>query len=93
MGSTFARPPARAGFGDLAGRTVALDAAAAAVLGDDVAGLQTPVVLCVGAEREGLPGEVLDAAAHRARIPVREGGPGVAERGHGRHDRSVRARP
>ena len=34
--------------------------------------LRSPVVLCLGGEREGLPGEGLDA---RARIPIRVDGP------------------
>ncbi len=33
------------------------------------------MVVCVGAEREGLPAEVVEAAAASARIPIREGGP------------------
>lgn len=71
MGSLFARPPARAGFGDLGGTRVALDARAVEPLGDAV----RPVVLCLGGEREGLPEEVLEAAEVRARIPLREDGP------------------
>ena len=34
-----------------------------------------PVVVCLGAEREGLPAEVLAAADAVARIPLRPGGP------------------
>ena len=37
--------------------------------------VEPPAVLCVGAEREGLPEEVLDAAAVTASIPLRPGGP------------------
>ena len=33
------------------------------------------MVVCLGAEREGLPAEVLDAADAVARIPLRPGGP------------------
>lgn len=73
MGSVFARPPARAGFAELSGTTLALDARAARPLRDlDCA---PPVVVCLGAEREGLPPEVGDAASVRARIPLREDGP------------------
>jgi tRNA G18 (ribose-2'-O)-methylase SpoU len=32
-------------------------------------------VLCLGAEREGLPKEILSRAAETVRIPLREGGP------------------
>ena len=34
-----------------------------------------PPVLCLGAEREGLPAEVLEAADAVVRIPLRPGGP------------------
>jgi RNA methyltransferase, TrmH family len=73
MGSVFARPPARAGFTSLDGGKLALDARADAVL----AGVNPspPLVVCAGAERDGLPAEVLDAADHRARVPIRLGGP------------------
>jgi TrmH family RNA methyltransferase len=73
MGSVFARPPARAGFMSLDGGKLALDASADAVL----AGVNPspPLVVCAGAERDGLPAEVLDAADHRARVPIRVGGP------------------
>ena len=75
MGSTFARPPARAGFRDLSGATIALHATAGAALADEIARVPVPVVLCVGAEREGLPRDLIEAATARARIPVREHGP------------------
>ena len=71
MGSLFARPPARAGFEELEGARVALDAAAAEPLGE----LSAPVVLCLGAERDGLPAALLEAADATARIPLRPGGP------------------
>lgn len=73
MGSVFARPPALAGFDALAGTRVALDPAADSSL----AGLElsAPVMLCLGAEREGLQPAVLDAADARVRIPVRADGP------------------
>ena len=71
MGSLFARPPARAGFDELAGTRVALDASASNRLGE----LAPPVVLCLGAERHGLPDELLQAADATARIPLRADGP------------------
>jgi tRNA G18 (ribose-2'-O)-methylase SpoU len=36
---------------------------------------EPPVVICLGAEREGLPPELLERAAVRARIPLRGDGP------------------
>jgi RNA methyltransferase, TrmH family len=71
MGSLFARPPARAGFEDLTGTRVALDAAAPDPLGE----LRPPVVLCLGSERDGLPDELLGAADAVASIPLRADGP------------------
>ena len=73
MGSLFARPPARAGFDELSGTRVALDGHAERALGE--LRLEPPLVLCVGAEREGLPGELLAAADAGARIPLRPDGP------------------
>ena len=73
MGSIFARPPARASFEDLPGTTVALDRGAGVPLSQLDAG--PPVVLCLGAERAGLPSEVLRSADHTAHIPLRAGGP------------------
>jgi RNA methyltransferase, TrmH family len=71
MGSLFARPPARAGFDELAGTRVALDASAS----DRLRELAPPVVLCLGAERHGLPDDLLQAAEATARIPLRADGP------------------
>jgi TrmH family RNA methyltransferase len=73
MGSIFARPPARARFEELAGHTVALDQRGEQQLAK--ADVESPVVLCVGGERKGLPPEVLEAATHRVRIALREDGP------------------
>jgi RNA methyltransferase, TrmH family len=73
MGSIFARPPARAEFSDLVGTRLALDAGAETALGDVEA--EPPVVVCAGAEREGLPAEVLQAADVGVRIPLRPDGP------------------
>jgi tRNA G18 (ribose-2'-O)-methylase SpoU len=68
MGSVFARPPAR---GEPGGTLIALDSGGKP-LGEVEA--QPPAVLCVGAEREGLPAALL-AAATVAAIPTRPGGP------------------
>ncbi len=56
MGSLFARPPARAGLDGLPGRPLALSAHARRSLAD--AELDPPLVLCLGAERAGLPAEL-----------------------------------
>ena len=73
MGSIFACPPARTGFGELSGTTLALDPAAPDSLADVT--VDGPVIVCLGAERQGLPADVLDAADLRARIPLAENGP------------------
>lgn len=91
MGSTFARPPARAEFQALPGATVALVAHGGEPLAqvatatrsaspppegsDPLSGVDSGLVLCLGAEREGLPSELAAAAKHRASIPLRPGGP------------------
>lgn len=75
MGSLFARSPARAALSDLAGAKLALDGGAELPLAAAVAELSAPVVLCVGGEREGLPGELLAQADAVARIPQRADGP------------------
>jgi TrmH family RNA methyltransferase len=69
MGSVFARPPARASFEELPGTLVGLDAHAE--LGLDEVEAQPPLVICLGAEREGLP----EGLAASARIPLRPDGP------------------
>ena len=75
IGSVFARPPARAAFEQLpaAAATIALDAAAERPLA--AIRPEPPVVVCLGAERDGLPPAILAAATTRARIPLRAGGP------------------
>jgi RNA methyltransferase, TrmH family len=73
MGSIFARPPARAKADELAGTKVALDRDAPQTLRE--LELDGPVVVMVGAEREGLGPDALKVADVRARIPVREDGP------------------
>lgn len=73
MGSVFARPPARAPFEELGGTTVALAREAGPPLAQLSA--ESPVVMCLGGEREGLPDELLLAAALRAHLPLRRDGP------------------
>ena len=65
MGSLFARPPARAALDELEGTRVALDAHGERTLAE--LELSAPTVLCLGAEREGLPDEL---RAEAVRIPV-----------------------
>jgi TrmH family RNA methyltransferase len=66
MGSLFARPPARAELADLTANRLALSSHGERTLRD--VELEAPVVLCLGAERAGLPAEL---AAPSVRIPVR----------------------
>ena len=73
MGSIFGRPPARAKVEDLPGTRVALVRDAERSLRE--LELHGPVVVLVGAEREGLGPDALKAAHVRARIPVRADGP------------------
>jgi TrmH family RNA methyltransferase len=56
MGSLFARPPARAPLEQLPGRPLALSAHGSQTLRE--ANLEPPLVLCLGAERGGLPAEL-----------------------------------
>jgi RNA methyltransferase, TrmH family len=74
MGSIFACPPARATFELLRGQRLALDSRGGQALAEVRLG-DGPVVVCLGAEREGLPAEVLAAADAVAHIPLRPGGP------------------
>ena len=73
MGSIFARPPARADLADLGAPPS--PSTRAPTRRSPRCELSAPVVLCLGAEREGLPAELLAAAGARARIPIRPGGP------------------
>jgi RNA methyltransferase, TrmH family len=72
MGAIFAMPVARATPDKLPGATIALDARAdrtlAEVAGDF--GQRAEISVLVGAEREGLPDELIAAADHAARIPI-----------------------
>ena len=70
MGSIFAQPPLRAGLGETPAPRVALVAHGGAGL-DALDGART---LCLGAEREGLPAEVLAECDAEATIPLRSGG-------------------
>lgn len=75
MGSLFARPPARATLAELPATRLALDGRAERTLAEVAGEVAAPVVLCVGAEREGLPGDVLAGMDAVARIPARPDGP------------------
>jgi len=70
MGSVFARPPARAEVAATPAPRAALVAHGGGGL-DSLAGAAT---LCLGAEREGLPAEVLAECEVEATIPLRAGG-------------------
>jgi TrmH family RNA methyltransferase len=73
MGSIFARPPARADLDAIATAKLALIPSAEDALAN--VELEAPVVLCLGAEREGLPPEVVAKADAMARIPLAANGP------------------
>jgi len=72
MGAIFAVPVAHADHEQLPGATIALDAAAERPLSAVAADLvpQAEISVLVGAEREGLPKDVLTACDHVARIPI-----------------------
>jgi TrmH family RNA methyltransferase len=70
MGSIFAKPPARAEVGETPAPRAALLAHGGAGL-EALAGAAT---ICMGAEREGLPPEVLAACEVEATIRLRPGG-------------------
>ncbi|HEV2728067.1 MAG TPA: RNA methyltransferase, partial [Solirubrobacterales bacterium] len=71
MGSIFSRPPAKAGIEATGEPRVAFVPHGGEEL-DTLAGAAT---VCLGAEREGLPDEVVAACERRVTIPLREGGP------------------
>jgi len=71
MGSVVARPPARAEVEATPEPRVALVAHG----GEGLDGLEGAATICLGAEREGLPDEVLAVCGRRVTIPLREGGP------------------
>jgi RNA methyltransferase, TrmH family len=66
MGSIFARPPARAAVAATPSPRVALVAHG----GSGLEALAGAATLCLGAEREGLPDDVLTACATTATIPL-----------------------
>lgn len=70
MGSIFAQPLVRAGVGRTPQPRVALVAHG----GEEPAGLSGAATICLGAEREGLPPEVLSACDSQLTIPLRPGG-------------------
>jgi TrmH family RNA methyltransferase len=70
MGSIFRRPPARAEVGETPAPRVALVAHGGEAL-DALAGAAT---LCLGAERQGLPDEVLAECEAKVTIPLRPAG-------------------
>ncbi|MDE3132963.1 MAG: RNA methyltransferase [Acidobacteriota bacterium] len=72
MGAIFSVPVARASPGQLPGTTIALDAGAERELSAVAADLvpQAEISVLIGAEREGLPAEVIAACEHAARIPI-----------------------
>ncbi|HEV2973731.1 MAG TPA: RNA methyltransferase [Solirubrobacteraceae bacterium] len=73
MGAIFAVALARVrDVAELPGERVALSADAEDVLaaGPDAGAAASPLTLLIGAERDGLPPELLDACERRARIPI-----------------------
>ncbi len=70
MGSVFASPPARATVAE----TPAPRAALVAHGGDGLEVLGSAATVCLGAERSGLPAEVLDVCDAKVTIPLRAGG-------------------
>lgn len=68
MGAIFSVPMARTTPADLPGTTVALDAGGPQTLAE--LSLAGDVTLLVGAERSGLPPDVLAHADHTVRIPI-----------------------
>ncbi len=91
MGSIFARPPARSRSDELAGTLVALDGSADLELHDVAA--EPPVVLCLGAERTGLPRRARRTGVRPRSDPTQTGRAELPERGDGGHDRPLRAGP
>jgi TrmH family RNA methyltransferase len=73
MGSIFARPPARVGFDQLRGTTIALQGHEGQPLSETHA--DPPVTLCLGSERHGLPADLVAKSSALAHIQLREDGP------------------
>jgi TrmH family RNA methyltransferase len=72
MGAIFVVPVARASPGELPGTTIALDARAERTLAEVAAEIPAAaqVSVLIGAERDGLPDELIAAASAAARIPI-----------------------
>jgi TrmH family RNA methyltransferase len=71
MGAIFAVPLARASSpAELPGQRIALSAGAPETLREIAGERLEEVTLLIGAEREGLPGEVTAACERNARIPI-----------------------
>lgn len=70
MGAVFARPPARAEVGDTPQPRLAMVAHGGEPLGGEP---RPPLTVCLGAEREGLPEEVLEQCQRMVTIPLRAG--------------------
>jgi len=71
MGSIFSTPPARAGIAATSEPRVAFVPHG----GEELDTLSGAATVCLGAERDGLPGEVLAACDRQVTIPLRAGGP------------------
>jgi RNA methyltransferase, TrmH family len=71
MGSIFSRPPKKGDFVATPEPRVALVPHG----GEEVDTLADAATVCLGAEREGLPEDVLAACDRRVTIPLRKGGP------------------
>ncbi|HEY2717719.1 MAG TPA: RNA methyltransferase [Solirubrobacterales bacterium] len=70
MGSVFARPPRRAELGETPSPRVALVAHG----GEGLEALAGAATVCLGAERDGLPDEIVAGCDAAATIPLRPGG-------------------
>ncbi len=70
MGAVFAVPMIRGDAGALPGATIALVPGRGVALADALAGVGPEATLLIGAEREGLPSELVDGADHVAHIPI-----------------------
>lgn len=71
MGTLFATPPVRGAVGDTPAPRLALVAHGGADLDAAIAGLGGEPTLCLGAERTGLPTEVVAACDATATVPLR----------------------
>jgi TrmH family RNA methyltransferase len=71
MGAIFAVELARApSIAELPGLRIALSADAPEVLDGTLADSEEAITLLIGAERDGLPQELISACEHQARIPI-----------------------